>query len=153
MKVLNNKGIGGGQVIIATAVLIFILLPIFTVIFEKMYVRIAIHNYEEVADMAVMSAVSQLNTKSLSNGQLQSKDIELIKQHVYSCISNYDNQTFSISTFRLAFYHRNEMCEYGFTSVYDFFHIVMKVNFKRIANSSDVKQITIHMDIEIPIDR
>ena len=38
-------------------------------------------------------------------------------------------------------------------SVYDFFHIVMKVKFKRIPNSSDVKQITIHMDIEIPIDR
>ncbi|MBN2851549.1 MAG: hypothetical protein JXQ23_02300 [Clostridia bacterium] len=58
MKILSDRrGIGVSEVVIITAVLIFILLPVFTVLYEKAYVATVIHTYEEIGDMAVMSAM------------------------------------------------------------------------------------------------
>jgi hypothetical protein len=103
--------------------------------------------------MAVCSAVSQFDTKNLSEGVLAISDINNVKNTVYQCVKDYDNATFSVEQFIIEFYENGSTCPYGFTSAYHFFHIAMKVNFKRIPNSEDIIQINIHMDIELPIDR
>lgn len=153
MILLNRKGIGVSEVIIVTAVLIFVLLPIFTSLYEKAYVAVVIHTYEEIGDMAVMTAVSQLNTMSLSEGIVSVSDIETVKDYVYENLSDYQNDRFSIIEYRLDFISAPFSCDYGHVSDFPFFHIEMKTGIRRIANSTDTNIITIHMDIEIPVDR
>jgi len=153
MKIFNCRGIGVGQVIITTAVIIFIVLPIFTIAFEKTYVKVAIHNYEEIGDMAIMAAVSQLSTSALAQGILSVSDIQEVSNYVYNEIIKKDDDYFNINTFSLNFYNKGQVCSDGFASTYNFFHIKMNVRYKRLFNESNIINFIIHMDVEIPIDR
>lgn len=103
--------------------------------------------------MAVMSAISRIDTISLSEGTVSVSDIDAVEAYVYENLFDYQSDRFSITDYRLDFIMNSSSCEYGYHSDYPFFHIVMKVGIKRIANSDDINMITIHMDVEVPVDR
>lgn len=153
MKRLKNRGTGVNQVILLTAILLFILMPIFTVMIEKVHVKMIIHDFEEVGDMAVLSAVSQLDTLSLAEGTLSIEDINMVNNFVYSRLNENCDSSYSLDDFSFGFYENNETCPYEFTSQYAYFHLYFTIRYKRIANSQQESTIHIHLDVEVPIDR
>ncbi|MCK5812106.1 MAG: hypothetical protein KAG94_04360 [Clostridiales bacterium] len=153
MKKLANKGTGVNQVILLTAVLLFILIPIFTVMIEKVHVKMLIHDFEEVGDMAVLSAVSQLDTLSLAEGNLSIEDINQVNNFVYNRLNENCDSSYSLDNYSFNFYKNGEICPYQFSSPYVYFHLYFTIQYKRIANSQQVSTIHIHLDVEVPIDR
>ncbi len=153
MKKLVNRGTGVNQVILITAVLLFVLIPIFTVMIEKVHVKMIIHDFEEVGDMAVLSAVSQLDTLRLAEGSLSIEDINQVNNFVYNRLNENCDSSYSLDNFSFGFYESGEICPYQFSSSYKYFHLYFTIRYKRIANSQKESTVHIHLDVEVPIDR
>lgn len=146
----NQKGTGSIQVVIITAILVFVLIPIFLVLLEKIYLKAYINKYEEICSTAIMSCITQIDDENIAVGNIYVNDIDQMSEYVLDTIENNMNDNIEIESFTLLFYNENEYCDKGNTSEYAFFHLEMIIIIKRITYQNEDLFATIHIDLELP---
>ncbi len=147
-----NKGFGVGQSIILLGFLVFLMIPLFTFMTEKIYLKYVVHLVNEAADIAAMTAFQEIDAGSLSSGDIEfSMEGNLENRIIHSLEENLV-KGIKIKDCDASVHSGGEKCRLGNTSQYDFIHLLLKVTVKRINKSGRVP-FYIHRDIEIPCIR
>lgn len=148
----NNRGFGIAESIILCGFLIFLVIPAFTVITEKVYLKYSVHKINELADTAIMSSVFSIDAVEFSGGDLVFKNDGSLKNRALEILNmnSYDNM--EIIEFDVSTHKAGETCSCGSTSDFDFVHLLMKVSLERYGIADPV-EFWIHRDIEFPYDR
>ncbi|MFO7612239.1 MAG: hypothetical protein R6W99_07135 [Clostridia bacterium] len=149
---LDERGFGIIQSILLCAFLVFLIIPIFSVLTEKIYIKHSIHKVNEIADMAVMSSVFSIDSEKFSEKKLVFGGGEELEEIVYGCIEVNGIDGMGISEFEMSVHEKGGYCNCGGSSSYDFVHLLMKVTLERYGNRG-VVEFYIHRDIEFPYGR
>ncbi len=148
----NKKGFGIIQSILLCGFLVFLVIPVFSVITEKVYLKCAVHKINELADTAIMSSVFNIDAGEFSGGNLVFKGEEELKLQVYNAIIMNTYENMEILEFDMSVHKKGEYCPNGGTSDYDFVHLLMKISLERYGDKNPV-EFWIHRDLEFPYDR
>ncbi|MBN2557337.1 MAG: hypothetical protein JXB33_01135 [Clostridia bacterium] len=149
---LDEKGFGIIQSILLCAFLVFLIIPVFSVLTEKVYIKYSIHKVNEIADMAVMSSVFGIDPGKFSEKKLIFGDEEELEAIVYGCIGANGISGMEITEFDMSVHEKGGYCDCGGSSSYDFIHLLMKISLERYGNRG-VVEFYIHRDIEFPYGR
>jgi|GEM_PF-1828380 len=147
-----KRGAGIGQAIILTAFLVFLLIPMFTVLLEKIYIKYAVNIMNENADLAVMSSVGSLDAVMLASGDIGFKSSSCLEEKIEDALFLNERDDITIIDSDISIHEKGETCPLGSTSDYDFVHMLIKVSMKRIYGN-DTIEFYIHRDVEIPYTR
>jgi len=148
----NNKGFGILESILLCAFLVFLVIPVFSVITEKVYLKYSVHKINELADTAIMSSVFGISAMEFSSGDLIFNDENELKDMVLDVLTMNSFENMTITEFEISVYGTGEECPCGCTSEFDFVHLLMKVSLERYGAKSPV-EFWIHRDLEFPYDR
>jgi len=148
----NNKGFGILESILLCAFLVLLVIPVFSVITEKVYLKYSVHKINELADTAIMSSVFGINATEFSSGNLIFNDENELTDKVLNILmmNSFDNMI--ITEFEMSVYGKGEECPNGCSSEFDFVHLLMKVSLERYGANNPV-EFWIHRDLEFPYDR
>jgi hypothetical protein len=147
-----NKGFGVGQSIILLGFLVFLMIPLFTFMTEKIYLKYVIHLMNEVADIAAMAAFQEIDANKLSSGDIGFSMVSELENRIIHSLEENTINGVKIKDCDVSIHSGGESCELGNTSQYDFIHLLIKVTVRRINENSRV-QFYIHRDVEIPCIR
>lgn len=148
----NNRGFGIADSIILCGFLVFLVIPAFSVITEKVYLKYSIHKINELADTAMMSSVFNIDTLKFSSGDLGFDSEDEIERDVLAILNLNSYENMEILEFELTIHKKGETCSCGYTSIFDFIHLMMKVSLERYGSKNPV-EFWIHRDLEFPYDR
>jgi len=148
----NNKGFGIAESIILCGFLVFLVIPAFTVITEKVYLKYSVHKINELADTAIMSSVFGINAAEFSGGDLVFKDENTLKNTILGILNMNSFENMQILEFDISIHESGEICSCGCSSEFDFVHLLMKVSLERYGHADPV-EFWIHRDLEFPYDR
>lgn len=148
----DNKGFGIIDSILLCAFLVFLVIPVFSVIMEKVYIKYSVHKINELADTAVMSSVFNINAVQFSDGNLVFRDEEELEEMVLGSLMLNSYEKMKIIGFDMKICQSGEECPCGCTSEYDFVHLLMKICLERYGNKDPI-EFWIHRDLEFPYDR
>ena len=148
----NNRGFGIAESIILCGFLVFLFIPAFTVITEKVYLKYSVHKITELADTAVMSSVFSVDAAEFSGGDLVFKDEDFLKNRILQILNLNSFENMKILEFDASVHKSGEICQCGCTSQFDFVHLLMKVSLERYGEKEPV-EFWIHRDLEFPYDR
>ena len=148
----NNKGFGIAQSILLCGFLVFLVIPAFSVITEKVYMKYSIHKIVELADTSIMSSVFGIDACEFSSGNLVFRNDNEIEQGVLEVLNMNAYENMEIIAFDLSVHNKGEVCPNGGTSSHDFVHLLMKVSLRRYGSKEPV-EFWIHRDLEFPYDR
>ena len=89
----NNKGFGILESILLCAFLVLLVIPVFSVITEKVYLKYSVHKINELADTAIMSSVFCISATEFSSGNLIFNDENELKEKVLNILmmNSFDN--------------------------------------------------------------
>lgn len=146
-----NKGFGVGQSIVLLGFLVFLMIPLFTFMTEKIYMKYVVNIMNETADLAAMSAYWEIDDESLASGDIIFPDDESLENKIHEYLEENTPAGIKIKECDAGVHEAGERCELGNTSQYDFIHLLVKVTFRRI--NGDRVQFYIHRDVEIPCIR
>lgn len=147
-----NKGFGVGQSIVLLGFLVFLLIPLFTFMTEKIYIKYIVHIMNETADIAAMTAYQEINAEILASGDIGFSSAGYIEDRIVHSLEENKIEGIKINKCDVTIHTVGETCRLGNTSQYDFIHLLLKITVKRIHDSSRV-QFYIHRDVEIPCIR
>lgn len=148
----NNKGFGIVESILLCGFLVFLVIPAFSVITEKVYLKYSIHKINELADTAIMSSVFNIDTMEFSKGDLVFSDEDEIENNVLTVLNMNSYENMDIMSFDMSVHNKGEICPSGCTSEFDFVHLLMKISLERYGSKNPV-EFWIHRDLEFPYDR
>ena len=148
----NNKGFGIAESILLCGFLVFLVIPAFSVITEKVYLKYSVHKINEIADTAIMSSVFSINAVKFSEGDLVFNDEAEIENNVLAILNMNSYENMKIMSFDMTVHKKGEICPCGDTSEFDFVHLLMKISLERYGSKNQV-EFWIHRDLEFPYDR
>lgn len=146
----KNGGFGAGQSIILLAFMVFLVIPLFTSLTGKVYIKYVVHRMNETTDIAVMTAVMELNSIYLSEGKLEFSDNNRLRQGIIESIESNGINGVEIKGYDIRIYEDGGVCSYGNTSEFDFIHVIIEYSFRAINGKSI--DFFIHRDMEIPCE-
>lgn len=148
----KKGGFGVVECILFCGFLVFLIIPMFTVITEKVYLKYSVHKINELADTAIMSSVFSIDAIKYSENELVFGNLALLEDRVYEVISMNSYESMKIEEFEMAIHEGGDICSCGCTSQFMFVHLLMKVLLERYGNKENV-EFYIHRDLEFPVDR
>lgn len=148
----NNRGFGIVESILLCGFLVFLVIPAFSVITEKVYLKYSVHKINELADTAIMSSVFNVDTVRFSEGNLVFNDEVEIEKNVLTILNMNSYENMEIVEFDMSVHKKGETCPCGCTSEFDFVHLMMKISLERYGSKNPV-EFWIHRDLEFPYDR
>jgi len=148
----DNKGFGIAEVILLCGFLVFLVIPVFSVLAERVCLKYSVHKIIELADTSVMSSVFGINANEFSRGDLIFDNQNEIEDRVLALLNMNAYENMEIKSFEVSIHEGGETCQNGCTSSYDFVHLLMKVSLKRFGSENPV-EFWIHRDLEFPYDR
>jgi len=148
----NNRGFGIVDSILLCGFLVFLVIPAFSVITEKVYLKYSVHKINELADTAIMSSVFCIDTMKFSGGELVFNSESELENNVFVLLKMNSFENMEIMEFDMSIHKKGETCPSGCTSEFDFVHLLMKVSLERYGSKNPVK-FWIHRDLEFPYDR
>ena len=148
----NNRGFGIADSIILCGFLVFLIIPAFSVITEKVYLKYSIHKINELADTSIMSSIFSIDTCDFSDGNLIIKSEQDLENKVYEILNMNSFDNIEILEFDMSVHKGGEACTAGGISTHDFVHLLMKVSLERYGSKNPV-EFWIHRDLELPYDR
>ena len=148
----DKRGFGIIESILLCGFLVFLAIPVFSVITEKVCIKYSIHKINELADTAIMSSVMSINTQDFAEGKLVFNSNEELEENVLKILEMNSHENMSIESFGMRVFKKGETCPNGCTSEYDFVHLIMKVSLERSGGKPQV-EFWIHRDLEFPFDR
>lgn len=144
-----KKGFGVGQSIILLGFLVFLLIPMFTFMTEKVYLKYVTHILSEATDLAAMTAIQAIDVDALSSGEVGIIMSPELRRNIMDIISDNSPGSVEILDYEINSHKSGEICSMGNTSDSEFLHILLSVSVKRMHNEESI-QFYIHRDVEIP---
>lgn len=148
----DNKGFGIAEVIVLCGFLVFLVIPVFSVIAEKVYLKYSVHKIIELTDTSIMSSVFGINANEFSRGGLEFNNEKEIEDRILDLLNMNAYENMEITAFEVSVHEGGATCPKGGSSAYDFVHLLMKVSLKRYGSEEPV-EFWIHRDLEFPYDR
>lgn len=140
------------EVILLSGFLLFLVIPAFLVISEKVYLKYSVHRICEMAETSVMSSVMDINTGEFSGGRLVFADDGEIEKRTSELLMMNSFENMEILEYSVSYHQSGEICPSGNSSGHDFIHLLMKVSLERL-NDREPVEFWVHRDIEFPYDR
>lgn len=143
---LNQKGFGITQTVILCGFLVFVIIPLFMSITEKVYIKHTVHRVNELADTVVMSSVMGINANELSGGNLAFENTDNLEDRILKTLESNELGSVRINVQEVSVLEGGQVCSCGGYSDYDYVHLLINVIMERY----DKKKIEfyIHRDIE-----
>jgi hypothetical protein len=127
--------------------LVFLVIPLFMAMMEKVYIRYSVHIITELADTAAMSTAAYIETSELSAGRIGFKSPEELTKGIEAGLGDAPPKI-DTTVLEVTVIEGGGTCSAGGGSQYDFIHILMGVSIPGF----DGKPIEffVHRDVEYP---
>jgi hypothetical protein len=148
----SKKGSAGTEIILAAAVIIYILLPLFAAIVQKNVIYNQAEKIKQAIEMSVISLISENSTNDFSSGLLIIiTDEDILRDIIYQEIKCINEKMIVIpkDDISVNIYQSGNICSCGFTNS----HYMISVDLTAIFNYLGTRNIHIHKHIEFPIIR
>ena len=146
----KNGGFGLGQSIILLAFMVFLVIPLFTSLAGKIFIKYVIHRMNETTDIAVMTAIHELDSIGLSEGRIEFLDENRLEQRILGSLDDNGVNGVEIKGCDIRIFEDGGTCSFGNHSDFDFIHVLIEFSFKGI-NGKTI-EFFIHRDMEIPCE-
>lgn len=143
---LNIRGFGIAQTVIMCGFLVFLIIPLFLAMTEKIYIKYSVHRVNELADTAVMSSVMGINTNELSEGNLSFENSDRLEDRILTTLESNEPGNVEIAIQEVSVLGGGQICTGGGHSDYDYVHLLIKVSMERY--NKEKLEFYIHRDIE-----
>lgn len=143
----DRSGYATAQAVIMCGFLVFLAIPLFMAMMEKVYIRYSVHIITELADTAAMSTASYVETGELSEGRIRFKSPEKLKDGIEAGLEDAP-PNIETSVLEVAVIEEGGTCAAGGCSQYDFIHILIKVSIPGFDGRPI--EFFVHRDVEYP---
>ncbi len=144
--ILDKRGFGIAQTVIMCGFIVFLVIPLFLAVSEKVYIKYSVHRVNELADTAVMSSVMGINANELSEGVLEFENSQSLEDRISSTLDSNEPGNVEIAIQEVTVLEGGRSCACGGYSDYDYVHLLMKVSMERY--NKEELEFYIHRDIE-----
>lgn len=148
----SKKGSAGTEIILAVALIVYILLPLFAALVQKYVIYNQAEKIKQTIEMSVVSLISENSTNDFSKGLLNiMTDQEKLKDIIYLDIKCLNENMIFIpkDNISIKVYQAENICTCGFVNS----HYMISVDLTAIFDYLGTRNIHIHKHIEFPVIR
>ncbi|MFO7636800.1 MAG: hypothetical protein R6W96_05795 [Clostridia bacterium] len=149
----REAGFGMLEAIVLSGTLLFIILPVFSAMVEKIHVSHLVHRYTEMVEVAATAVIADLRTEMLSEGSVEARDVQNLAGEIRLLMESRLSGWDEIGRLEVDLVHPGEQCSEGTSSPYPFFHILAEFSIGRLNRPEKIRTLRIHRDLEIPLIR